>query len=110
MPPKKGRSVRREEHRQRPSSRATGQHLMGALVDLVEVRPLLPVDLYIHEQAVHHCRGVGVLERLMCHHMAPVARRIADGQEDRFVLIARQRLASSHHGHQSTGLSACCSR
>src|SRR5690606_21317804 len=54
----------------------------GPHVDRVDVRPLLPVDLHRHEAGVD---GVGhrvVLERLVRHHMAPVARRIADREED----------------------------
>ena len=33
----------------------------------------------------------GVLERLVLHHVAPVAGGVADGEEDRPVLVARAR-------------------
>ena len=51
-----------DEHRQRPAARAVGQELVGGLVDAVDVGTFLPVDLHVHEQAVHDLgRGV-VLE------------------------------------------------
>ena len=59
---------------------------MRALVDLVEIGPLLAIDLDVDEEAVHHLRDRRILEALVRHHMAPVARRVADGKEDRPVL------------------------
>ncbi len=59
---------------------------MGALVDLVEVGAFLAVDLDVDEQAVHCRRGRRVLEGLVRHHVAPVARGITDRQQDRLVL------------------------
>src|SRR5438093_1719126 len=47
------RSFRREKHRQRPAAGALREHLMSALVDLVEIGPLLAVDLDVDEKAVH---------------------------------------------------------
>src|SRR6266545_4531252 len=38
---------------------------------------------------VEHIRDGPALEALVLHHVAPVARRIADRQEDRLVLAAR---------------------
>ena len=70
---KKRGAVRREEHGQRPAARLAGKQGMGGLVDLVEVGTLLAVDLDVDEVLVHHVRGVGVLEGLVRHHVAPVA-------------------------------------
>ena len=80
-----------QEHGQRPAARIGRDHLLRRLVDLVEVGPLLAVDLDVHEQAVHHSRGRGVLEGLVRHDVAPVAGRIADRQQDGLVLPLRQR-------------------
>jgi hypothetical protein len=57
-------------------------------VDRVHVRALFPVDLDVHEALVHQLRGLGILERLVCHHVAPVARRVPDGEEHGLVLGA----------------------
>ena len=62
---------------------------MGQLVDAVEVGPLLAIDLHVHEPAVHQFRGGLVLERLVRHHVAPVAGAVADGEQDRPVGFAR---------------------
>ena len=59
------------------------------LVDLVEVRPLLAVDLDVDEQLVHQRRGLGVREALLVHHVAPVAGGVADGEQNRLVRLAR---------------------
>ena len=39
--------------------------------------------------AVEHLRDRRALEAFVLHHVAPVARRVADGQEDRLVLASR---------------------
>ena len=83
------RLVGRQKHRQRPAAAALGQELMRGLVDLVEIGPLLAVDLDVDEQAVHHRRHLGILEAVVRHHMAPVTGRIADRQQDGLVLAAR---------------------
>ena len=77
--------VGRQEHRQRPAAAALGQHLVRGLVDAVEVGALLAVDLDVDEQFVHQRRRRGVLEGLVRHHVAPVAGRVADRQQDRLV-------------------------
>ena len=46
--------VGRQEHRQRPAAGALRQHLVRGLVDLVDVGPLLAIDLDVHEMAIHH--------------------------------------------------------
>ena len=63
-------------------------------VDLVDVGPLLAVDLDVDEQLVHHRRGGFVLEALVRHDVAPVAGRIADREQDRLAgaLGLRQRI------------------
>ena len=74
-------------------------------VHRVEVGAFLAVDLHADEPLVHHARRRSVLERLALHHVAPVARRVADREQDRAVLAARARVsASSPHGYQSTGI------
>ena len=77
-------AVGRQEDAHRPAA-AAGHRLDGAHVDLVEVGPLLAVHLDRDEVGV---QGLGrrlVLERLALHDVAPVARRVADRQEDRAV-------------------------
>ena len=66
-----------------------GQRDDGVHVDRVEVRALLAVDLDVDEVLVLDARGLLVLERLVLHHVAPVARGVADREEDRPVLLAR---------------------
>ena len=51
-----------------------------------------------------------VLERLVRHDVAPVARGVADREQHRHVPPPASANASGDHGHQSTGFSACCSR
>ena len=80
----------RQEHAHRPTA-AAGHVLHGSHIDGVEVGPLLAIDLDGHEICVQEARRALVLERLALHHMAPVARRIADRQEDRLVLSVRPR-------------------
>jgi hypothetical protein len=63
----------------------TGHGLHGVHVDGVDVGPFLAVDLHVDEQVVHDLRRVRVLEGLVGHHVAPVAGRIADREEDRLV-------------------------
>src|SRR5438309_320885 len=48
----------------------------------------LAVDLHAHEAFVHQLRGGVVLEGLALHDVAPVARAVADGDEQRLVLLA----------------------
>ncbi len=86
----KRRGVRRQKHGQRPAAGALGEHRMRRLVDLVDIGPLLAIDLDIDEQRVHQCRHVFILERFMRHHMAPVASGIADRQQNRLATVARQ--------------------
>ena len=79
-----GAPVGVEEHRHRPAA-ATGERLHGAHVDGVDIGAFLAVDLHVHEVLVHDGGGGLVLEGLVRHHVAPVARRVADRQQDRDV-------------------------
>ena len=76
--------LRGKEHRHRPAAGA-GDRLHHAHVDAVHVRPLLTVDLDVDEVLVHHRRDRLVLERLVLHHVAPVAGGVADRHEQRLV-------------------------
>ena len=82
-------AVGRQEHGQRPATRALREHLVGKLIDLVEIGALFAIDLDVDEQLVHHLGHGGVLKAFMRHHVAPVAGRIADREQDRFVLALR---------------------
>ena len=75
-------AVGRQEDRHRPAP-ATGHRLDRGHVDLVEVGPLLAIHLDRDEVVVQVAGGRFVLERLALHDVAPMARRIADAQEDR---------------------------
>jgi hypothetical protein len=96
--PRLGRVVRpaeerpplgRQEDGHRPAALA-GQADDGVHVDGVDVGPLLAIDLDVDEQAVHQLGGRGILEGLVRHHVAPVARRVADRQQDRAVALPRR--------------------
>ena len=98
MPPRwHGREVRAREERdllgrdedvQRPAALA-GHRLDGLHVDRVDVGALLAIDLHADEVLVHERRDLLVLEALALHDVAPVARRVADRDEQRAVELAR---------------------
>jgi len=52
-----------------------------------DVGPLLAVHLDTHEIAVQEVGDFLVLERLALHDVAPVARTVADGEEDDLILF-----------------------
>ena len=54
--------VRSEKYGQRPAAAALRQCLMRELIDLVEIRPFLAIDLDVDEQLVHQFRGRRVFE------------------------------------------------
>jgi len=82
--------ILRQEHRHRPA--AVARHRDGGgHVDVVEIRPLFAVDLDAHELRVQEPRGLFVFERFSLHDVAPVARRVADAEEDGFFLALRAR-------------------
>ena len=76
---------RREEDRHRPA--ALTRHRDGRVhVERVDVGPLLAIDLDVDEVLVHQRRRRRALERLVRHHVAPVAGAVADREQDRPVL------------------------
>jgi hypothetical protein len=79
---------RRQKDGHRPAAVAS-HRLDGVHVDRVDVGPLFAIDLDVDESLVHESRGRLVLEAFMLHDVAPVARRIADAQQDRLVFGAR---------------------
>ena len=81
---------RRQPHAHRPPA-GPGGGLDEQHVDAVHVGPLFAVHLDRHEVLVEHLRHAGILEALVLHHVAPVAGRIPDREEDRPVLGARAR-------------------
>ena len=89
---KVGAAVERLERRRQPDAHrpaaAAGGRLHEGHVDAIDVGPLLAIDLDADEVAVEDGGGRVVLERLVGHHMAPVARRVADRQEDRHPAVA----------------------
>ena len=82
--------LRRQPDAQRPAAGA-GRGLDERHVHPVHVGPLFAVDLDRHEIPVQQLGHLAVLERLALHDVAPVARRVADRQEDRPVVRPRQR-------------------
>ena len=64
-------------------------HRRGLHVDRVHVGPLLAVDLDADEVLVEVRRGGVVLERLVCHHMTPVAGGVPDAQQHRHITTPR---------------------
>ena len=84
-PAEERRALGRQEHRERPSSCAPREHSMRCLVDLVEIRALLAIDFDVHERVVHDARDLGIVERLVRHHVAPVTRGVTDREQDRLV-------------------------
>ena len=80
--PAPGQLPGREEDGERPAAAAPEQ-LHHALVELIQVGALFAVDLHRDEAVVHLAGDGGVLEALALHHVAPVASRVADRQENR---------------------------
>ena len=76
-----------EEGGQRPPTLA-GERLHRLQVVPIDVGPLLSIDLDVHEPAVHEVGGGLVGEGLGGHHVTPVARGVAHGQQDRHVAAA----------------------
>ena len=81
--------VGRQEHVVGPATRTARDELRREHVDRVEIGPLLAVDLDVHEPLVHQLRDLGIREQRALRDMAPVARAVADRQEDRLVLALR---------------------
>src|ERR1039457_3338310 len=79
-------AVRRAEHRHGPTPRP-GQCLSGGHVERIEVGSLFAVHLYRDEPSSQILGGHLVLKALVGHHVAPVTGGVADGEEDRLVLV-----------------------
>ena len=73
--------VRRHEHRHRPAA-LPGHGLGRGHVDRVDVGPLLPVHLDRDHVLVEQRRRLGVLERLVGHHVTPVTGGVAHREQD----------------------------
>ena len=83
-PADEGRAVRRREDGHRPAA-LTRHRLRGRHVDRVHVGALLAVHLDRDVARVHQRGDALVLERLVRHHVTPVAGRVADGDQHRHV-------------------------
>ncbi len=82
-----GLQVRREDQVERPARRLPeARHRVDE--ERVEIGALLAVDLDGDEAGVEEARGVVVLERLLLHHVAPVAGGVAHGDEEEAALPA----------------------
>jgi len=76
--------VGHQENVQRPTS--LQPHVLNRIhVDIVNVRPLFPVDFDADKMIVHQICGDFIFETFPLHHMTPMASRIPDGNDDRFV-------------------------
>src|SRR5579863_5412276 len=76
-----GPSVGSEEYIQRPAATA-GDRLYGFHIDVIQIRPLFPVDLDVDKMLIHEPRGIGILKAFSFHDMAPVTGRITDADQD----------------------------
>ena len=87
----------RQEHREGPAATLT-HGMQRCHIDLVDVGTFLPIDLYVDEKLVHERGGFAVFETLVRHHMAPVAGRVANRQQDRLISLLgfRQRRLAPH--------------
>ena len=91
-------------HRHRPAALA-GHRLRRLHVDGVDVGPLLAVDLDVDEVLVHVRRGRLVLERLVRHHVAPVAGGVPDA--DSSTGTSRRRASANASGPTPTSRPGC---
>src|SRR6202020_3020054 len=64
-------AVGRQEHGERPAA-LLAQRMERGHVYVVDIRPLLAVDLDVDEELVHETSRFRILERLVRHHVAPV--------------------------------------
>src|SRR4051794_21008226 len=71
----------RQKHGQGPAT-PFAHGLERTHVNMVDVRPLLPVNLDVDEERVHHRRDFRILKALVGHDMAPVTGGVADREED----------------------------
>ena len=81
-------AFRSQEHRHRPTA-APCHHLHRFHVHRVQVGTFLAVHLDVHEVLVHQGGDVLVFKGFPLHHVAPVAGRIANAQQDGPILFPR---------------------
>ncbi len=63
-------------------SAAAGHHLAGGQVGGVDIRAFFPIDLDGDEVTIENVCNLPILEAFVSHDVAPVAGRVADGEED----------------------------
>src|SRR5690554_700187 len=85
-----GGAIGLEKHCEWPTS-LLSEEGESLLVEMVEIRPLLPIQLDVDKKPVHQGCDLGILEALIRHDVAPVAGRVAHGEQDRLVLLPRER-------------------
>src|ERR687891_2792761 len=76
--------IRCQKNRQRPTSCSSGK-LASALINIIEVRTLLSVNLDVDEVLIHYLGNFVIFKGLMCHDMVPVTCAITNTQEDRLI-------------------------
>ena len=76
---------RRHYHVEGPAA-ASPHHLAYCHVRAVEVRSFFPVNFYANERRVHQFCNFFVVEAFLFHDVAPMARRVSYGDENRLVL------------------------
>ena len=86
--PVERQSVGGQEQRERPAA-AAGHRLDRGHVDVVQVRALLAIHFDRDEPCVQGIGDPAVLEGLPFHHVAPVAGRVPDREEDGLLLRLR---------------------
>ncbi len=79
--------IGREKRREGPAA-SPDQELHRLHIDVIDVGSFLAVDLDADEELVHQRRDLRVVEAFALHHVTPVAGRIADRQQNRFVFGA----------------------
>ena len=73
---------RRQEHRHRPAA-VTRECGDGGHINLVEIGPLLAVDLDADVVGVHQVGDGRIFKTFVLHHVAPMTRAVADREKDR---------------------------
>ena len=80
-------SFRREEYSHRPATLAGhGYHCLH--VNRVQIGALFTVNFNVDEMRVHVVSSGFILKRFMGHNVAPVAGRVANAEQNRFVFLA----------------------
>ena len=76
-----------QKHGERPSTGAPREQVLRTLVDPIQIRALLPVDLDVDKELVHELRGARILKGFVGHDVAPVARGVAHREQDRLPFV-----------------------